>query len=232
MTRNIKTAIIFFCALFLVNAGYALGEKAPSGSNASLEKSSPTVKDIIGGVEKKYGATGFLAHFNQKSTLKALQITDTAEGRAFFKYPGMMRWEYEKPERQQIITDGTTLWIFRPDDNQVMIGKASSYFGEGKGASFLSDIKLIRKSFNVALEEKDSDENYTLKLWPKEQNLDLSVIYLLISKHTFDVNSVVTYNSYGDETIIEFGDPEFKKDVADSLFRFEIPDGADILSLD
>jgi outer membrane lipoprotein carrier protein len=232
MTVNIKTVIIFFGALFLVNAGSALGEGTPSGSNSSTAKTSPTVQDIIGGVEKKYGATGFLAHFNQKSTLKALQITDKAEGRAFFKYPGMMRWEYEKPARQQIITDGTTLWIFRPDDNQVMIGKASSYFGEGKGASFLSDIKLIRKSFNVSLEEKDSDENYTLKLWPKEQNLDLAVIYLLISKHTFDVTRVVTYNSYGDETIIEFGAPEFKKDVDDSLFRFEIPDGADILSLD
>jgi outer membrane lipoprotein-sorting protein len=43
---------------------------------------------------------------------------------------------------------------------------------------------------------------------------------------------VVTYNSYGDETIIEFGAPEFKKAVDDSLFRFEIPDGVDILSLD
>jgi len=26
----------------------------------------------------------------------------------------MMRWEYEKPERQVIITDGKKLWIFRP----------------------------------------------------------------------------------------------------------------------
>ena len=44
-------------------------------------------------------------------------------------------------------SDSKKLWIFRPEDNQVLVGEAPAFFGEGKGASFLSDMKSIRKIF-------------------------------------------------------------------------------------
>ncbi len=230
MMNNIKSVLISFCVLIILCKGVAFGGDKPS--NLPDNKPELTVDEIIDRIEKRYGRTGFLAGFEQKSTLKALQITDTAKGKAFFKYPGMMRWEYDTPEKQWIITDGSTLWIHRPDDNQVMIGSASSYFGDGKGASFLSDIKLIRQSFNVAVEKKEGVEHHLLKLWPKEKNFDLSVIYLSISKKRFDVVEVVTYNSYGDKTLIEFSDLSFRPDMDPALFTYEVSDGVDILSLD
>ena len=81
------------------------------------------MEEILKNVEKRYAASDFSTRFYQTLTLKAMDITDNATGRAFFKRPGMMRWEYEKPDRQIIITDSDTLWIYRPDDDQVMIGK-------------------------------------------------------------------------------------------------------------
>ena len=65
--------------------------------------------------------------------------------KSFFQTSRKMRWEYETPDRQTIITDNKTLWIFRPEDNQVMIGKAPSFFEGGKGFSFLSNMKLIQQ---------------------------------------------------------------------------------------
>ncbi|HIE00862.1 MAG TPA: outer membrane lipoprotein carrier protein LolA, partial [Thiotrichaceae bacterium] len=29
----------------------------------------------------------------------------------YFKKPKKMRWDYETPDKQEIVTDGTTLWI-------------------------------------------------------------------------------------------------------------------------
>ncbi len=113
--------------------------------NLSVFASALTLDEIIGRVEKRYMDSGFSVQFVQVSTLKAMNIEDTATGRLFVKHPGMMRWEYEKPDKQTIITDGTKLWIHRPDDNQVMIGKAPSFFGDGKGAGFLSDIKRVQQ---------------------------------------------------------------------------------------
>ncbi|OEU65980.1 MAG: outer membrane lipoprotein carrier protein LolA [Desulfobacterales bacterium PC51MH44] len=230
MKFKLTTFLFFILVIFYAQAG--LCQDSSPALNSSAEKSNLLLDDIIGRVEKRYAVSGFSAHFFQVSTIKAMEITDTASGKAFFKRPGKMRWEYEKPDRQIIITDGKTLWIYRPDDNQVMIGKSPSFFGDGKGASFLSDMKLIRQKFSVLLEKKTADGYYVLKLLPKEKTFDVSVINLSISTKTFDVFQIITYNSYEDETRIELSNIEFKPELNDSMFSFQIPQGVEILQLE
>lgn len=190
-----------------------------------------SLEEILKNVEKRYAASGFSTLFYQTLTLKAMEITDTASGKAFFKRPGMMRWDYEKPDRQIITTDGDTLWIYRPEDSQVMVGKSPSFFAGGRGASFLSDMKLIRKKFDISLQEKTKDEYHVLKLLPKEKTLDVSVIYISISAKNFHVVQITTYNSFGDETVIELSNTQFKPKLDDSMFIFQIPQGVEVLQL-
>ena len=202
---------------------------------ASTENSNLTVDHILDRVENKYANSKFSADFIQKSTIKAMEITDLATGKVYIKYPGMMRWEYEKPERQIIITDADKLWIYRPEDNQVMTGNAPTFFRDGKGASFLSDIRLIRQKFDISLEQgkpEQSDLFYHLKLIPLEKTLDISTIRLLVSKQTFNVLQVTTLNFYGDETRIDLINSAFGVNLEDSLFSFKIPEGVDVLQID
>jgi outer membrane lipoprotein carrier protein len=193
-----------------------------------------TVDDILDRVEKRYAGTGFSARFKQESTIKAMQITDKAVGKLFVRYPGMMRWEYEKPERQVIISDGETLWIYTPADKQVMIGTAPTFFGGGKGASFLSDVRLIRENFQVSrARQREDKNNYVLKLIPKQaEDYDITEIYLSISKKTHDVVAIVSYNSYEDETRITMRNFQFNLKFDESVFNFVIPEGAEVLQLE
>ena len=205
------------------------------GLDAANESNDLTVDQILDRVENKYANSKFSADFLQKSTIKAMDIADLAAGKVFIKYPGMMRWEYEKPDKQIIVTDADKLWIYRPEDNQVMTGKAPTFFRDGKGASFLSDIRLIRQKFDISLEDgekKESDMFYYLKLVPLEKTMDISKIRLLISKQTFNVLQVITQNSYGDETRIDFINSAFGVNLDDSLFSFSIPEGTDVLQID
>ena len=103
------------------------------GAFASAAEASLTLEQILDRVEALYTDKSFEAKFMQESTLKAMDITDFASGKIFVRYPGKMRWEYMKPEKQVIITDGFKLWIYRPADNQVMIGSAPTFFSDGKG---------------------------------------------------------------------------------------------------
>jgi outer membrane lipoprotein carrier protein len=163
-----------------------------------------------------------------------MDITDMANGRVYIKYPGMMRWEYEKPEQQIIITDADKLWIYRPADNQVMTGKAPTFFRNGKGASFLSDISVIRQKFDISLEKGPPEQRdlfHHLKLIPLEKTLDISEIRLLVSRQTFNVLQVITLNFYGDETRIDLLNFVFGGNLDDSLFSFKIPQGVDVLQL-
>jgi outer membrane lipoprotein carrier protein len=190
------------------------------------------IQKILGGIEKRYAGKGFRAKFFQESMLKAMMISDTAEGRLIVKRPGKMRWEYLIPDEQTIITDGKSMWIYRPADKQVMVGKAPEFFSGGKGAGFLSDIRQIRKSFDVQLQKSKSPDHFQLRLLPKSPTADLADVILSVNRSDFLVQQILTYNSYGDETRIEFSEYRFNQNPKDSLFTFIIPDGIDVVQID
>jgi outer membrane lipoprotein carrier protein len=229
------TGIFALCSASLVGVLMLVLLGGMQDLGAAAESANLSVDHILDRVENKYANSKFSANFIQKSTIKAMDITDLASGKVYIKYPGMMRWEYEKPDRQIIITDADKLWIYRPEDNQVMTGKAPTFFRDGKGASFLSDIRLIRQKFDISLEDGEQGESdlfYHLKLVPLEKTMDISAIRLMVSKQTFNVLQVITQNFYGDETRIDLINSAFGVNLDDTMFSFKIPEGVDVLQID
>jgi outer membrane lipoprotein carrier protein len=220
MTKFLKTMILIGwmgCAAALLSA-------APA--------EAADVESILAGMEQRYSGKGFSAEFFQESMLRAMQITDTAQGRLVVKRPGKMRWEYTLPDEQTIISNGESLWIHRPADNQVMVGKAPDFFGQGKGAGFLSDIRLVRKSFTVKLAPSDNDAYNRLRLVPIQPNPEIADITLSVHKDSYQVDQIVTHNEYGDETRIVLSQYQFNLEPEESLFNFVIPQGIDVVQLD
>jgi len=194
--------------------------------------SMPPLDYILKELEKRYTGSQFSADFLQESTIKAMEITDFASGRVYVRYPGMMRWEYEKPERQAIITDGHKLWIYRPLDNQVMTGNAPVFFRDGKGASFLSDIRLVRQKFTITLHPPEGEYLYELRLVPREKTLNISQVRLYVVPRAFTIARIVTLDDYGDDTRIDIVNPQFNVELDPALFKFDIPKGADVQKID
>jgi outer membrane lipoprotein carrier protein len=199
---------------------------------AQAAETLPPLDYILKEVEKRYTGSQFAADFLQESTIKSMEITDFASGRLYVRYPGMMRWEYEKPDRQVIITDGKKLWIYRPSDNQVMVGSSPVFFRDGKGASFLSDISLVRKKFNIQLARAEGEYLYELRMKPIEGTLNVSEIRLYIIPRAYHIARIVTLNDYGDDTRIDIVSPQFNANLEPSLFSFEIPPGADVQKIE
>ncbi|MFP4445492.1 MAG: LolA family protein [Desulfosudaceae bacterium] len=190
---------------------------------------------ILKRLEKRYDKVGFTARFTQTSTLKAMDIKDTASGRAFFKRPGKMRWEYEEPTPQQIITDGERLWIYKPEENQVVVGKAPTLFGKGGGVDLLTQIKKIPEQFTVErVPDPDQQNTFQLELTPRQEtkNDDVAALYLTISRDSFDLVEIQTVSPYEDTTTIAFQQIEFVDQMDDKRFSFEIPLEADVITLD
>lgn len=225
-----KSIIIIFLILIIPSLTYSEGNE----QSKAIDPNEPDLSaaEILDRVEEIYTASEFSADFIQASTIKAMQITDSAAGKLFVKYPGKMRWEYKEPERQIIVTDGSQLWVYRPDDNQVLVGRAATFFGAGKGAGFLSDIGRMRLDFEITLEEIRFGDYYNLMLVPQKKDWDLVLIHILVSKATFRIAQVYTYNAYDDVTRIEIVNPQFESCLDDALFTFEIPKGVDVLELD
>jgi len=220
-----KWLIRFIPAVFFAAALPVQAEMVKPVPGLSLD-------DVLAAVEKRYSPAGFVGRFEQVSTIRAMDITDTASGRIMVKRPGKMRWVYEHPDRQTILTDGITLWVHKPDDNQVMVGSYPAFFGDGKGASFLSDLSLVKDRFAIELLNRlEEDGDYVLKLLPEKTTYDLTSVYLTVSAKTFDILEIRTYNYDEDETRIMLNDIEFKETLDENLFHFHMPDGIDVVTL-
>ena len=165
--------------------------------------------------------------------MKAMGMVDTAKGRIYFGRPGMMRWHYKTPEKYLIITDGDTVWIYRPEENQVMLGRAVDYFGSKNGADFFTKPGELSREFILELAPKELQEkdHYVLRLVPRTERPSLTELYLSISRETFDIVQTVTCNAFGDRTTIRFDRYKFEQGLSSSLFVFEIPNGAEVLRL-
>jgi len=227
---RIKIFMLLVAGLWGVGLGFGLADD--SSPAATAPSGDAGLEEILTGIEARYAGPGFAAQFLQTSTLKAMDITDTASGRIFIKRPDKMRWEYETPEKQTIISDGVQLWMYRPADRQVMVGQAPTFFGEGKGAGFLADMQSIRANFSITRVPSSDLQTHALKLVPLKPQTGLADIYLSVTKDTYEIVQIVTHNAYEDETRIELTDNQFDQTFDDTWFRFETPPDVDVLQLD
>jgi len=225
-----RTMAISLAALIITAASISTGKASEKRPGTTADPAA--LEAILKGIEECYLGTGFSARFNQTSTLAAMDITDTATGRIFVKHPNRMRWEYEEPEKQIILTDGKTLWIHRPLDNQVMRGKAPPYLGGGQGGSFLSDIRTLRDQFHVSLESSKPGLPAVLKLIPKKPVTELADLLISVDPETFRITLISTRNIYKDETRIVLSEYRFDLKLDDSLFNMEIPKSTEVFELE
>jgi outer membrane lipoprotein carrier protein len=186
-------------------------------------------ENVLDGIEKRYSGQSFSAEFTQTATLVALDMIETASGKAWFRHPGKMKWSYLTPQNHDIITNGETLWIFRPQDNQVMEGSASEFFSAGAGGAFLSDIRLIRKHYAISVQDTGPD---WIDLLLDSQNGDEDIVSIVIrvQQHTHEIIRVTSTNTVGDYTTIDFVNIRFEM-IPEHIFEFTLPEGVQVLEM-
>src|SRR6266852_1998010 len=80
---------------------------------------APDAKPIIVLLEARYRAAHtlqatFLERYSENGRLVRVEA-----GRAYFRKPGKMRWEYQSPENNLFLVDGKTAWFYAPADHIV-----------------------------------------------------------------------------------------------------------------
>ena len=90
------------------------------------------------------------------------------------KAPGgaMFRFNYTKP-RQQIISNGKTVWYYLPDNKQVMVSDVAALFegGNGMALNYLTGMGHLSADFTAEFPEgrRDKKGNYVIDLVPKKK---------------------------------------------------------------
>lgn len=183
--------------------------------------------EVISRLQKKYESISSLkADFSQEVASKGMP-SQKSEGRVWFKKPGKMRWEYQKPSKDLIVSDGETIWLYQPDLNQV-IEKSAASTASAMATDFLSGIGDIEKDFAVALSGSEGTD-YLLTLTPRDEQPGMRKLLLAIDKETYTVRKTVITDHFGNETSVTFRNLKTNPSLKDSLFRYKPPKGASVV---
>ena len=191
---------------------------------------TPTLDDVVRGVEGAYGKmTDLRGEFTQSALNKSLNQTIDAKGVVYLKKGGKLRWEYVEPTRQEIVSDGKTIWIHTPQLNQVNTGAAPEALS-GPAGSFLSGLGKLRQHFNVRFlnpaQPKDADGNVVLDLTPKQPLPTLARLVLSLDANSYDVRKAVVYDQFDNTVTMTFTKVAVNTGLPDKLFVFTAPKGA------
>ena len=185
------------------------------------------LESVVSDIQKTYESIVTLTfEFTQELSMNGMESLFEATGKAVFKKPGMMRWDYITPDKQQIVSDGKTIWIFQPSFNQVIV---SSFPKERNVArDFLSGMGRLNEDFSIALLEGSSSP-YHLKLTPKEPQTNTTGLIIRVNEKTSMVEEFTNFDLLGNATKIKMKKIKINAELSSDLFSFTIPEGAKVI---
>jgi outer membrane lipoprotein carrier protein len=169
--------------------------------------------------------TTFSARFEQQLFDEYGGLLESAEGEVAISKPGKFRWEYQQPYSQLIVTDGTTLWIYDVDLEQVSINPFSQG-GPGSPAELLvGDVDL--KEHYIIAESVGEDSLSWVSLTPRDEAAQYNSVE--IGLDTDGIQAMKLRDNLNQLTYIRFGDIEQNGEIASEHFSFVPPPGVDVL---
>jgi outer membrane lipoprotein carrier protein len=196
---------------------------APNGPPAAKD-----LKQVLDRLQRHYRDThSFTAKFNEEiETVGAPKRQ--RQGTVSFRKPGRMRWEFETPEKQTIVSDGETLYSYDPDLNQVVETPLKQALKSSSATSFLLGIGNINRDFKAAFASPPAPNGLVdLILDAKTGGYKIEVG---LDPKTYNLMTLTLTDQLGDVTKIDFSDIHDNVQLPDSTFAFNAPAGADIVT--
>lgn len=202
-------------------------------STTAYSGQKESIDTVVDKIQKKYGEIAdFHADFTQEATVKALNKVQKSDGEVWFKKPGKMRWNYYEPFKDEIVSDGNTLWFYNEEEKQVIESPLDSVSGTETTSTLLSGLGRIKNLYKTSFsdsKEFQSDGNYLIDLRPKDEGEDYNKVTLSINKNTMMVDTIYLYDPFGNLTKVKLKDIQVDKGVSDSLFKFKVPSGVEVI---
>lgn len=224
--------MLFVCLFFLLRP-------APPTDTGS--------RDLVRRFEQHYrGAKTLQATFLESYSDNG-KLVRTDAGIAYFRRPGKMRWEYERPEKDLFLVDGKTSWFYVPSDHTVMRvpAKESSDFRTPL-ALLAGEMKVSRVCEKVELsthEQPENDGNAVISCRVRGSGADAAghgtkspdaassdVVLFEVVCETGELARLIVRQPGGSEIEFRFENWRLDPPLSESMFHFSPPLGVAIVN--
>jgi outer membrane lipoprotein carrier protein len=190
----------------------------------------PSAAEVVAALQARYDSTAsFRAAFRQEIESLALGQKLDSRGTVYYRRPGRMRWEFVAPEKQTVVADGRSIWMYQEAQRQVVKMELASAFRTTTPLSFLVGLGKLRDDFDAELAPGPVADVVRLRLRPREKDGDVGALELELAPGTYDIVGAVVTDATGGMTRWRFSDLERNVALDDTLFSFVVPEGVDVV---
>ncbi len=204
-----------------------------AGADAKIASGSacPDPDTIVKKLQERYDTTKtFKADVRQETKVKSIDVSDVSTGTVVFKKPGKMRWDFQTPRPQQIISDGSLLWIYQPDDQQVLKAPFKAGFVSTTPVSFLLGVGRITDAFKPRPDARGCTADRLYVGLASKTSDDIGALAFGVDRSTYDIVEAAVTDPLGNVTTLTFSAVARNVDVPDATFDFTVPPGVDVIT--
>lgn len=171
---------------------------------------------------------GFSANFNQLLIDQKNQTLQTISGVIHGQKPDKVLWTVFEPATQTIVTNGSQMWLYDPDLEQVIIQPYNKNPESNPITLLLGNPQQFSENFELLQQKTSVDSVLQFSLKPVTSN---SLYTDLILEFKNDILSAISFeDNLGQTTTLSFNKFTLNPSFQDDFFTFEIPMGVDVVN--
>lgn len=167
----------------------------------------------------------YQASFEQQILDGSGQRLQQASGTMWLSRPGKFRWEVDAPYQQEVISDGSEVYLYDPDLEQVTVQALDQRVTHTPALLLSGSASELTENYDVTRQQQGSNE--TFRLVPKSPDTLFEELEMTFRGE--ELRGLEMTDSTGQRTAIEFRDVRMNQSIDDRRFTFEIPDGTDVI---
>ncbi|AMD01723.1 outer membrane lipoprotein chaperone LolA [Halomonas chromatireducens] len=167
----------------------------------------------------------YQASFEQQILDGSGQRLQQANGTMWLSRPGKFRWEVDAPYQQEVISDGSEVYLYDPDLEQVTVQALDQRVTHTPALLLSGSASELTENYDVTRQQQGSNEVF--RLVPKSPDTLFEELEMTFRGE--ELRGLEMTDSTGQRTAIEFRDVRLNQSIDDSRFTFDIPDGTDVI---
>ncbi len=234
--RLLLSATLLLTIPALATGAATVAASAPAVVEAEpvLEEKAPlALEEVARRLQATYDQTsGFRARFSQLTTVPMSNRRREGGGTVIFQKPHQMRWEYDYPDHQVLVSDGRQVRLYFAASNQMMLRPVDDHLENDVTYSFFSGSGNLLRDFQVEevpAAEVRSNGGHQLRLLPRELHPQVEYLDLQVDRQSFLIRRLDIVDHFGSVTTLIFAGIELDPELPPDFNQFDPPEGTEIL---
>jgi outer membrane lipoprotein-sorting protein len=197
-----------------------------AAEEADVDSLLTSMSEAVAGMKAVKGT------FKQQVEMTLMGESKSYTGRVFYKHPDLLRLEYDEPEGQLLVCDGTSYWMYLTDQKRPQVFRTPADEGMAGFLSY-STLRVLLDGYRAVFnDEEEIDGTPCYKIYFTAEKRDIITRFVNLSvwvgkddlmsrRFSYEdiAGNLITYNFY------KWMQVDF---LSADLFSFTPPEGADI----